>query len=200
MAIAAQNDNPVATCTDSNKQISSNGMENNSVGEKIVHANKSSVNTNVNAMLDHDKINGKVADPPSNNTDSEMSSNVNTDVNNDNRNNLTNPPNPNDTMQPPQKRAKLISCRMDDNNKGLLAEVNLNDGQLLYIREICQSHVRIGQEPVGYNLKRKIYMALYGHEYKLGRQLDDVLGNFTSDKKVIQRPSTSCSDDENITG
>ncbi len=99
-----------------------------------------------------------------------------------------------------EKIAGAVLFTMDDNNKGLLAEVDLNDGQLLYIREICQSHVRIGQEPVGYNLKRKIYMALYGHEYKLGRQLDDVLGNFTSDKKVIQRPSTSCSDDENITG
>ena len=99
-----------------------------------------------------------------------------------------------------EKIAGAVLFTMDDNNKGLLAQVNLNDGQLLYIRELCQSHVRIGQEPVGYNLKRKIYMALYGHEYKLGRQLDDVLGNFTSDKKVIQRPSTSCSDDENITG
>ena len=97
-----------------------------------------------------------------------------------------------------EKIAVAVLFTMDDDNAGLLAEVNLNDGDLLYIREICQSHVIIREEPVGYNLKRKIYMALYGTEYKLGRQLDDVLGTFTPDKGVIQHPTTSCPEDENF--
>ena len=84
--------------------------------------------------------------------------------------------------------------------KGTLAEVNLNDGDLLCLREICQSYIRIGEEPVGYNLKRKIYMALYGTEYKLGRQLDDVLGAFTPDRGSIPHPSSSRPEDENFTG
>ena len=97
-----------------------------------------------------------------------------------------------------EKIAVAVLFIMDDDNAGLLAEVNLNDGDLLYIREICRSHVIIREEPVGYNLKRKIYMALYGTEYKLGRQLDDVLGTFTPDKGVIQHPTTSCPEDENF--
>ena len=97
-----------------------------------------------------------------------------------------------------EKIAVAVLFTMDDDNAGLLAEVNLNDGDLLYIREICQSHVIIREEPVGYNLKRKIYMALYGTEYKLGRQLDDVLGTFTPDKGGIQHPTSSCPEDENF--
>ena len=97
------------------------------------------------------------------------------------------------------KIAVAVLFTMDENNEGLLAEVNLNDGELLYIREICQSQVKIRQEPVGYNLKRKIYFALYGAEYQLRRQLDDVLETFTSEKRVIQNPSSSCPEDENFT-
>ena len=98
-----------------------------------------------------------------------------------------------------EKIAVAVLFTMDDNNAGLLAEVNLNDGDLLYIREICQSHAMMRQEPVGYNLKRKIYMALYGTEYKLGRQLDDVLGAFIPGKGGTQYPSNSCPEDENFT-
>ena len=98
-----------------------------------------------------------------------------------------------------EKIAVAVLFTMDNNNEGILAEVHLNDGYLLYIREICQSHVKIGGEPVGYNLKRKIYMALYGSEYKLGRQLDDLLTTFTPDNEVIQHPSSSFPDDESCT-
>lgn len=99
-----------------------------------------------------------------------------------------------------EKIAVAVLFTMDDDNVGILAEVNLNDGDLLCLREICQSYVKIGEEPVGYNLKRKIYMALYGTEYKLGRQLDDVLGAFTPDRGSIPHPSSSHPEDENFTG
>ena len=99
-----------------------------------------------------------------------------------------------------EKIAVAVLFTMDDDNVGILAEVNLNDGDLLCLREICQSYVKIGEEPVGYNLKRKIYMALYGTEYKLGRQLDDVLGAFTPDRESIPHPSSSHPEDENFTG
>ena len=99
-----------------------------------------------------------------------------------------------------EKIAVAVLFTMDDDNEGTLAEVNLNDGDLLCLREICQSYIRIGEEPVGYNLKRKIYMALYGTEYKLGRQLDDVLGAFTPDRGSIPHPSSSRPEDENFTG
>ena len=99
-----------------------------------------------------------------------------------------------------EKIAVAVLFTMDENNEGVLAEVNLNDGDLLCLREICQSYIKVGDEPVGYNLKRKIYMALYGTEYKLGRQLDDVLGAFTQDRESIPHPSSSRPEDENFTG
>ena len=98
-----------------------------------------------------------------------------------------------------EKIAVAVLFTMDDNNSGTLAEVNLNDGDLLSLRELCQSYVKIDDEPVGYNLKRKIYMALYGNEYNLGRQLDDVLGAFTPDRKSIPHPSGSNLEDEDFT-
>ena len=98
-----------------------------------------------------------------------------------------------------EKIAVAVLFTMDDNNAGTLAEVNLNDGDLLSLRELCQSYVKIDDEPVGYNLKRKIYMALYGNEYNLRKQLDDVLEAFTTDKKSIPHPSGSSLEDEDFT-
>jgi len=98
-----------------------------------------------------------------------------------------------------EKIAVAVLFTMDDNNIGHEAEVNLNDGDLLCLREICQSYIRIGEEPVGYNLKRKVYTALYGTEYRLGRQLDDVLGSFTPTKDPFSHPLLSHPEDENLT-
>ena len=98
-----------------------------------------------------------------------------------------------------EKIAVAVLFTMDDDNEGMLAEININDGDLLCLREICQSYIRVGEEAVGYNLKRKIYMALYGTEYKLGRQLDDVLGAFTPDRESIPHPMGSRPEDENFT-
>ena len=36
--------------------------------------------------------------------------------------------------------------------------------ELLMIREIASSYIKIGEEPVGYNLKRKVSSILYGEE------------------------------------
>ena len=48
----------------------------------------------------------------------------------------------------------------------------------------------MGDEPVGFNLKKKIYTALFGTEYNLGRQLEDVLEGFTSQPNVSMTPTT----------
>ena len=98
-----------------------------------------------------------------------------------------------------EKIAVAVLFTIDDNNLGYEAEVNLNDGDLLCLREICQSYIRVGEEPVGYNLKRKIYTALYGTEYRLGRQRDEVLGSYTSNKDQLSQPLFSHPEDENLT-
>ena len=43
--------------------------------------------------------------------------------------------------------------------------LHLDATEIYMLREICFSNVRIGREPVGYNLKRKFYTALYAEEY-----------------------------------
>ena len=44
--------------------------------------------------------------------------------------------------------------------------VEFSLSELFTIREICTSFVKIGNERVGWNLKRKVYSALLGTEYK----------------------------------
>ena len=44
--------------------------------------------------------------------------------------------------------------------------IELGESELYMLREICLSYVKINGEPVGYNLKKKIYQALLGEEEK----------------------------------
>ena len=61
---------------------------------------------------------------------------------------------------------KAILFTTDPDNKGEPAEVRLTDTDLYMLREITHSYIRIGEEAVGYNLKRKIYTLLYSTEYE----------------------------------
>ena len=44
--------------------------------------------------------------------------------------------------------------------------VEFSLSELFTIREICTSFIKVGSERVGWNLKRKVYSALLGTEYK----------------------------------
>ena len=78
-----------------------------------------------------------------------------------------------------EKVANAILFTLDRENEGKEARIDVNDGDLYCLREVAQSYVRVGDEPVGFNLKKKIFLALFGAEYFLGRQLEDVLDSFT---------------------
>lgn len=91
-----------------------------------------------------------------------------------------------------EKIAIAVLSTLDTENEGREAVIEVNEGDLYCLRELAQSYVRIGEEQVGYNLKRKIYKALYGTEYILGRQLEEVLDGFTpmvKDPETIVAPS-----------
>lgn len=47
--------------------------------------------------------------------------------------------------------------------------------ELYLLREVSQSYIKLGQEPVGFNLKRKIYKALFQDQYEAGKALADLL-------------------------
>ena len=71
--------------------------------------------------------------------------------------------------------AVLYSTDADNIGKDYWTTFSYNE--LYLIREICQSFVKVGNEQVGFNLKRKIYKALLKEQYegeKLANQLLEV--------------------------
>ena len=67
----------------------------------------------------------------------------------------------------------------DPDNDGKEAVVRLGRSDLLMLREIACSNTKRGEEPVGYNLKRKIYGALYGEAYNRDKAVDRLLSQFS---------------------
>ena len=61
-----------------------------------------------------------------------------------------------------------------DNNTTV---IHLDVTEIYMLREICLSHARVGKEPVGYNLKRKFYIALYSEEYTRDIQVEKLLNS-----------------------
>ena len=57
----------------------------------------------------------------------------------------------------------------------LTAVVHLDATELYMLREICFSYSKVGREPVGYNLKRKFYLALLNDKYELDIKVDKLL-------------------------
>ena len=61
--------------------------------------------------------------------------------------------------------------------------VYLGESEMYMLREICHSYCKIGKEPVGYNLKRKIYLALYNDSYEKNKAVDTLLATVDLDIK-----------------
>ena len=89
-----------------------------------------------------------------------------------------------------EKIANAVLYTLDIENAGKEARIDVNDGDLYCLREVAQSYVQVGGEPVGFNLKKKIFLALYGAEYFMGRQLEDVLDSFTPSFKDTTIPTS----------
>lgn len=62
----------------------------------------------------------------------------------------------------------------DPDNVGKDVDLIFVASELYLLRELCQSYVKIGNEPVGYNLKKKIYSVLYENEYKTNKLIDTI--------------------------
>ena len=61
--------------------------------------------------------------------------------------------------------------------------VELNDSEIYMLREICHSYCKVGKEPVGYNLKRKMYLSLYGETFEKDKIVDGLLATVDLDIK-----------------
>jgi len=55
------------------------------------------------------------------------------------------------------------------------ATLSLDASELYMLREIAQSYIRVGNEPVGFNLKRKIYYSLFEEEFKREKNIDRLI-------------------------
>lgn len=80
-----------------------------------------------------------------------------------------------------EKIGFAILFTTDPENNGEPAEVSFSDTDLYMLREISASYVKVGDEPVGFNLKRKIYSLLYQQSYEQDKVAKRLLGqvNFT---------------------
>ena len=65
-----------------------------------------------------------------------------------------------------EKIGHAVLFTTDPQNDGKEAEVELSTSDLLAIREVAQSYVKIGEEPVGFNLKRKVAKCLHEASYE----------------------------------
>ena len=61
--------------------------------------------------------------------------------------------------------------------------VHLNTTDIYMLREICHSYCKIGREQVGYNLKLKLYLALYAENYNRDKQIDKLLSTVEEEVK-----------------
>ena len=72
----------------------------------------------------------------------------------------------------------------DPDNEGGGTVIHLNDTDIYMLREICHSYSKVGKEQVGYNLKRKFYLALYSDTYTRDKQIDRLLSTLEEPKPI----------------
>lgn len=82
-----------------------------------------------------------------------------------------------------EKIGLAVLYTTDPDNNGDDAEIEFNASELLLLREISQSFVKIGEEQVGYNLKRKIAECLHRDTYNT-KENDDVVSKLLQDIKL----------------
>ena len=67
-------------------------------------------------------------------------------------------------MELMEKIGKAVVFTTNPDNGDKEYELVFDLSELLMIREIASSYIKIGEEPVGYNLKRKVCSVLYAEE------------------------------------
>ena len=76
-----------------------------------------------------------------------------------------------------QRIGLAVLYATDVKNKSGIAELVLTLGELYLIRECCQSYITHGEEPVGYNLVRKIYRLILQDELKARAEFEKILSD-----------------------
>ena len=79
------------------------------------------------------------------------------------------------------KVALAVLHTTDSENVGREYPIKCVASELYLLREVSQSFIKLGQEAVGFNLKRKIYKALFKDQYEAGVKLARLLTNNSAD-------------------
>jgi len=67
------------------------------------------------------------------------------------------------------------------------AALEVDDQELYLLRECAQSTIKFDDEPVGFNLKRKIYLALLEDNYKDSLQFAKLMEDMETDSSVSKQ-------------
>ena len=78
----------------------------------------------------------------------------------------------------------------DEDNDGKDAEIEFDVPELYMLREVTQSYVKVGKEPVGFNIKRKLYKAMHAKKYENIKQLDRIIADYNVTASPDKRIST----------
>jgi hypothetical protein len=81
------------------------------------------------------------------------------------------------------KLAMAVLRITDPDEVNIGTVVHLNTTDIYMLREVCHSYSRVGREQVGYNLKRKLYLALYAENYTRDKQIDRLLSTVEEEVK-----------------
>ena len=84
-----------------------------------------------------------------------------------------------------EKITYAVLYTTDDANRGKEAKVEVTEEDIYTLREIAQSYIKVGNEMVGFNLKRKLYTLLH-KEYTSDAEWESLLASFDSREGRIQ--------------
>ena len=76
-----------------------------------------------------------------------------------------------------EKVGMAILSLCDPDNPIEEYKIQFSISELYTLREICTSFIKVGNEPVGGNLKRKIYKAILQDEYRERKAFEQLVGD-----------------------
>lgn len=68
----------------------------------------------------------------------------------------------------------------DPDHRGKSVDLAFDVSELYMLREIAQSYIKVGSEQVGYNIKRKLYQALYSEKYENIKTVDQMITDYNT--------------------
>lgn len=84
-----------------------------------------------------------------------------------------------------QRVGLAVLYSTDIKNKTGMAELAITLSELFLLRECCQSYITHGNEPVGYNLVRKIYRLILQKELESRAEFEKILSDVDVDLEEV---------------